>query len=188
MPTGNPAATAVAERDDALVLVRRERPDDEAAVREVTRAAFSATAASDPPAEVPLLDALRRVPCWSAPLSLVAEDDDGVVVGHVVATRGDVEGVPAVGLAPLSVHPGAQGRGTGSVLVHALVAAAEARDEVLVALLGEPGFYARLGFRPAADLGVEAPDPAWGRYFQARVLGGVAPRGRFTYAEPLRRL
>ena len=130
---------------------------------------------------------MRAAPGWLPPLSLVAESD-GAVVGHVVGTRGAVDGVPAVGLGPLSVHPGAQRRGIGSLLVHAVLAAAEARDEILVALLGEPAFYGRLGFEAAADHGIEAPDPAWGRFFQVRLLGGPAPRGRFTYAEPFDRL
>ena len=74
--------------------------------------------------------------------------------------------------------------GVGTALVHALLGAAEARDEALVALLGEPGFYARFGFRPAGEHGIEAPDPAWGGYFRARAFTPGAPRGPFRYAAP----
>jgi putative acetyltransferase len=72
--------------------------------------------------------------------------------------------------------------------VHALLAVAEACEERVVALLGAPDYYRRFGFRPAADLGIEAPDPQWGEHFQARVLTGGAVQGRFRYAEPFDRL
>ena len=42
---------------------------------------------------------------------------------------------------------------------------------------------------PAADHGVEAPDPSWGAHFQVRVLDPSAVvAGPFVYAEPFNRL
>jgi putative acetyltransferase len=41
---------------------------------------------------------------------------------------------------------------------------------------------------PAADLGITAPDPAWGGHFQVRHLNGPAVQGAFRYAEPFSRL
>ncbi len=76
----------------------------------------------------------------------------------------------------------------GTVLVHALLAVAEAADERLVALLGSPDYYRRFGFVPAAELGITPPDPAWGGHFQARHLNGPPVRGAFRYAEPFARL
>ncbi|GAA4884331.1 GNAT family N-acetyltransferase [Actinomycetospora straminea] len=165
------------------MLVRRERPGDVPAVRAVVAAAFPVPDGAAEPVEVGLLDRLRADAGWLPAFSLVAVVGDAVV-GHVVATRGRVGEHPALGLGPIAVRPDHQGRGVGTAMVHAVVGAAEARDEVLVALLGEPGFYARTGFRPASELGVEAPDPAWGRYFQARALVDDPPRGPFRYAAP----
>ena len=67
-----------------------------------------------------------------------------------------------------------------------LIAAADASDEPLVALLGEPGFYSRFGFVPAADLAIAAPEADWGDYFQVRVLSAYRPEmaGTLRYAEP----
>jgi putative acetyltransferase len=65
---------------------------------------------------------------------------------------------------------------------------AEARDETLVALLGDPGYYGRFGFRRATELGVTPPDPGWGEHFQARRLGGRPVEGAFRYADPFGRL
>lgn len=170
------------------VLVRRERPDDVAAVRAVVAAAFPTPDGAAEPVEAGLLDALRVDPGWLPAFSLVAVDPDGEMVGHVVATRGDVDGHPALGLGPIAVRPDRQGHGVGTRLVHAIVGAAEARDEVLIALLGEPAFYGRFDFRPAAEHGITSPDPAWGEHFQVRPLTGSLPRGRFRYAAPFAEL
>lgn len=178
MTTGRVAATIGA------VIVRRERPDDVEAVRAVVSAAFAVPGGSEP-VETGLVDALRADPGWIPALSLVATDPGGAPVGYVVATRGDVVGAPALGLGPVAVHPDRQRAGVATALMHAVLGAAQARDETLVALLGEPAFYARFGFVAASDVGVDAPDPAWGRYFQVRVLGGGGTsRGPFRYAAP----
>ncbi len=177
------------------MIVRRERPADHDAVRALHRAAFAVDpvtgvrrAAEDVP-EAPLVDELREDAGFLPHLSLVALEDDAVV-GHVIGTRGWLEplGLPALGVGPVGVLPEAQGRGIGTVLVHALLAVAEAADERLVALLGAPGYYRRFGFVPAATVGVGAPDPAWGEHFQARWLGDRRAEGTFRYAEPFTRL
>jgi len=165
------------------VLIRREVPSDRPAVRAVHEAAFARPDGGEV-AEATLTDALRTGPWWIPQLSLVAVDPSGTVAGHVIATRGDVGGRPALGLGPLGVLPARQGDGVGSALMHAVLAAAEAMDELLVALLGEPAYYARFGFVPAAEAGVAAPEPAWGRYFQVRVFSSAAPSGTFRYAAP----
>ena len=82
------------------------------------------------------------------------------------------------------MSPARQRGGVGSALMHSLLGAAEATGETVVALLGDPGYYRRFGFVPAAELGIAAPDPGWGGYFQARRLGGPPLTGRFRYAPP----
>jgi putative acetyltransferase len=173
------------------MLVRRERPQDATTVRAVVAAAFRRSEATDAgaePTEVGLLDALRRDPGWLPAFSLVGADPDGSIVGHVVATRGRIGHQPALGVGPVAVRPDWQGRGVGSALMHAVLAAAEARDESVVALLGDQGFYGRFGFGPASSVGVEAPDPAWGEHFQVRVLRDEPAGGRFVYAAPFHAL
>ncbi|MGY1752571.1 GNAT family N-acetyltransferase [Blastococcus sp. SYSU D01042] len=178
------------------MIVRRERPADHDAVRALHLAAFArdpATGAQRAPADVVearLVDELRADAGFLPHLSLVAVDDDAVV-GHGIVTRARLEpaGTPALGLGPLGVVPARHGRGTGTVLVHALLAVAEAAGEQLVALLGDPAYYRRFGFRPAAELGVAAPDPRWRSHFQARRLTDDPPvGGTFRYAAPFERL
>ena len=177
------------------MIVRREQPRDHDAVRALHLAAFAVDpvtgehrAAGEIP-EAPLVDELREDAAFLPHLSLVARDG-GDVVGHLIATRGWLEpfGTPALGLGPLGVRPDRQGRGVGTVLVHALLAVAEAADERLVALLGSPAYYRRFGFVRSTDLGVDPPVPAWGEHFQARMLQGGPSHGTFRYAEPFNRL
>ncbi|MEJ2888733.1 GNAT family N-acetyltransferase [Actinomycetospora aeridis] len=168
------------------MIVRRERPEDVPAIRAVVAAAFDAGDGTEP-VEVGLLDRLRDDSGWIPRFSLVAEDGNAVV-GHVVATRGDTGGRPALGIGPVAVEPAHQGGGVGTALVHTLLGAAEACDEELVVLLGKPAYYGRFGFVPAAELGVDAPDPAWDRHFQARAFTPSAPRGPFRYAAPFAQL
>jgi putative acetyltransferase len=179
----------------APVIVRREHPADHDVVRGLHRAAFTADpvtgilrAADDVP-EARLVDELREDAGFLPHLSLVCVAGDEVV-GHVLATRGWLEplGTPALGLGPLGVLPAVQGRGVGTVLVHALLAVAEACEEPVVALLGAPAYYRRFGFERSTDRGIAPPDPAWGEYFQARRLKPGTAQGTFRYADPFGRL
>ncbi len=117
-----------------------------------------------------------------------------------MATGGDLDGAPTLGLGPLSVEPSRQGQGIGSRLMGATLGAARQAGASVIVLLGGPGYHARLGFVPAADLGISA-DPSWGEFFQARPLAGgwgrdgdaaspayAGARGVFTYPEPFARL
>ncbi len=165
------------------MLVRRETPDDIDAIAAVTTAAFGRVAEPGVPPETELLGHLRTGGEWLSPLSLVAELD-GEVIGHVVCTRGFLEDAPALGLGPISVLPAHQRRGVGEALMHAVLGAAEALEEPLVCLVGDPHFYSRFGFVTAESLGIGAPDPSWGVAFQARPLSrsGPIPTGTFRYA------
>jgi putative acetyltransferase len=162
-----------------VLTVRREAPGDVGSIRDVHRAAFG----GGEPVEAGLIDALRADAGWLPHLSLVAVRD-GEVVGHVVATRARVGDVPALGVGPLGVLPAAQGRGVGCALMYALLGAAQARDETIVGLLGEPAYYGRFGFVTATDVGITPPDPGWGRYFQVLVAGDRSSTGTFRYAAP----
>jgi putative acetyltransferase len=185
--------------DSVGMLIRQERPSDVQAVRAVTAAAFERVEHAAPsvepdgvPGEATLVGWLRDDPGWVPQLSLVAESGPSGtdVVGHVVATHGQLAGRPALGLGPLSVDPAHQGRGIGSALMHTLLGAADAMGEPVVVLLGDPALYSRFGFVPASGLGIEASDPAWGDYFQARPLSTWREvyAGPFRYAAPFDRL
>lgn len=171
------------------MLIRRETPGDVDAIAAVTTAAFRRAPDAGEPPETRLLARLRDDGGWLEALSLVAMADQSVI-GHVVRTRGHVDEIPALGLGPISVQPDRQRNGVGHALMHAVLGAADATGEPLVCLLGDPRFYRRFGFRSAARLGIAAPDPAWGRHFQARALSCCPPHvtGTFRYAAPFAEL
>jgi putative acetyltransferase len=160
-----------------------------AAIRAVTATAFREPGAAEPPVEATLVDELRASEAWLPGLSLVALNVAGDVTGHVVCTRGHVGREPVLALGPLSVSPDSQRRGAGSALMHAVLGAAEALNEPLVALLGSPGYYGRFGFRLSGEYEIEPPRPQWRPHFQVRVLSAYRPglRGTFAYPAPFDR-
>ena len=178
------------------MLIRRETPEDVAAIQAVTHAAFAGpdgpggahTVHEDVPAEVALVEELRTSDAWLPQLSLVALTPTGTVIGHVLGSRGRVDSAvdstPAIAVGPLSVHPDHQRTGVGSALMHTLLGAADAMDEPLVALLGEQGYFARFGFQAAAEFGVKPPVPQWREHFLVRALAGYVPARRGTFLYP----
>jgi putative acetyltransferase len=169
------------------VLIRREVPGDEDAIRAVTAAAFTRPGhpAGRPP-EATLVDDLRAGPAWLPPLSLVATGPGGDIIGHVLCTRGHVGAAPVLALGPLSVRPDHQRHGVGSALMHAVLGAADALGEPLAGLLGDPGYYRRFGFRPSTGHAIAPPVADWRPYFQVRTLTAYDPRlsGTFRYPDP----
>ncbi|MFI7212428.1 GNAT family N-acetyltransferase [Micromonospora maritima] len=173
------------------MIIRCELAHDAEAIRAVTAAAFRGLAYSAPPVEpggdpgeATLVSWLRADESWIPELSLVAIEDDAVV-GHVLATRARVDAEPALALGPVSVLPHRQRAGIGSAMMHAVLGAADALGEPLVALLGDPDYYHRFGFVPAQQYGIDSPDVSWGKNFQVRALTHYnGQRGRFHYPEP----
>lgn len=173
------------------MLIRRETAADATGIRAVTAAAFTRPGQSGmAPPEAALVDELRASPAWLPPLSLIATGPDGGIIGHVVCTRGHVAGAPVLALGPLSVHPDHQRRGAGSALMHAVLGAADAIGEPLVALLGNPAYYARFGFVLGSTYAVRPPVPGWQPHFQVRTLTGYQPSliGTFRFPEPFDRV
>ena len=88
----------------------------------------------------------------------------------MVCTRGSVGELAALGLGPISVLPDYQRHGIGQALMHAVIGAADAAGEPLIALLGDQRFYGRFGFVETFRKGVLAPDPPGARTFRVRTL------------------
>jgi putative acetyltransferase len=173
------------------VLIRRERPDDVDHIDEVHRHAFAGVAPDgSEPVEVDLVRALRTDRGWVPALSLVAEEDDGHLIGHVIGSEGFVDDTAVIGLGPIGVLPKHQGHHVGHALMHAVLSAADALDYPLVVLLGHTDYYPRFGFVQASRLGISPPDQRWGEHFQARPLAMHQPelRGTFRYAAPFEAL
>jgi putative acetyltransferase len=149
------------------------------------------TAAFDGDPVIPfLLDMLRGSWGWSDDLAFVAVDGDEVV-GFVMFTPCFVDAadrvVPVLVLSPVGVRPDRQRQGVGAALIGtALSRLAETRHEPAVFLEGHPGYYPRLGFQRAKELGFTAPstripDAAFMVYPLPSFDGSV--RGALVYAD-----
>ena len=155
--------------------IRAETGSDAAAVRALIAAAFAGAPHSDG-SEPRIVEALRRAGTLS--LSLVAQQA-GALRGHVAFSPvaiGDAAGW--YGLGPLAVAPAWQGRGIGSALARAGLAALRERGAAGCVVLGEPGYYARFGFRVQAGCVLPGVPPA---YFQVLAFAGAVPRGPVRY-------
>lgn len=168
------------------VLIRKETAADRPAILNLVAAAFERRDRPDEkPVEVELQRRLMESAAYIPELSLVAEDG-GRIMGAVITTRAWVEDQPVLGLGPISVSPDRQGRGFGTELINATIAAAEKLGESTIVLLGSTEYYPRFGFVPASRWGIAAPETAWGDHFQALPLRSHSSRirGKFRYAAP----
>jgi putative acetyltransferase len=155
-----------------MATIRPERPSDCDQIRTVLEQAFGR------PDEARLVEALRAARLSSG---LVAEEG-GWIVGYVAFSPVSVAGhiPPALsgeGLAPLAVLPAYQRRGIGASLVR------EGCDELrrcalgFVVVLGDPAYYGRFGFVPAANFGLR-DEYGGGAAFQAlELVPGAIPKG-----------
>ena len=176
------------------LMLRNETVADRAAILTLTAEAFAISPATGLPAEgepveVDVLRQLFECDEYLPEFSIVAVLD-GEVVGHVISTRGWVDGHELLGLGPIGVTPRLQRHGIGSALMNESIARANAAGESGIALLGSTEYYPRFGFVPATSLGVRPPEEVWADNFQLLPLavwpGGV--HGTFRYAGPLARM
>jgi putative acetyltransferase len=156
------------------VIVRPERADDHSQIAELVLAAFGS------PVEPRLVEDLRVSAGYLPELALVADDGDGVLVGHVMFTVTELDdGTAILMLSPLAVRPARQRQGVGSALVHEGLRRAAARDEPLVIVEGDPRYYSRFGFVRASELGLERPHERIPEHaFQALRLPAYDERAR----------
>ena len=149
-----------------MVEIRAETLEDRAAVREVNEAAFRR------PDEAALVDALRGA---GAPLVSLVAVKNGSVAGHVLFSPISIEpeprgGFSASGLAPLAVLPHHQRRGIGSRLVRKGISAGRRSGYDTVFVLGDPAYYRRFGFAPAAARGLRCEFSALDKAFMVAEL------------------
>jgi putative acetyltransferase len=114
-------------------------------------------------------------------LSLVAEADDGSIVGHIEFFRIQIDGEPlAAGLGPMSARPGLQKTGIGSYLVRTGLEELDILGETLVFVLGHTHYYPRFGFD--AETARTFTSPWSGPHFMAiRLAEGGPDSGTLTY-------
>lgn len=131
-------------------------------------------------------EAIRRGRLPAEGLALVAEADDGTLVGTVrlwAVEVGEAGGapVPALLLGPLAVAPHLAGSGIGSMLMRRAVAESLWRGHRAIVLVGDAPYYERFGFAAAAAAGLAMPGP----FERHRLLGLEFERGALRNASGL---
>jgi putative acetyltransferase len=133
--------------------IREATDDDLDVVRRIVSAAYGGER------NATLLDALQDSVAW-LDLVFVAEEKDHLVAAGCY-TRGWLDAptklVEVLVLSHVAVRPDRQRVGVGSQLVKESLRAVQDRDEPLVFLEGDPGFFSRLGFIAGSELGFTPP-------------------------------
>lgn len=170
--------TAGESQQGRSVRIRNETSADTVAIEAVTIAAFLDAPHAEHTEHL-IVAALRRSGQLS--VSLVAEDE-GEVVGHVAISPVTVSSGANdwYGLGPISVAPARQGQGIGTALMKQGLAELRGLGAAGCVVLGDPKFYRRFGFAPAAALVLPDVPPA---YFQAIAFAGPVPAGTVSYHE-----
>lgn len=89
--------------------------------------------------------------------------DRGLICGHIFYTRtkmvsDDGRVFPVLSFGPLSVAPDHQHKGIGSCLIRMTMKIAAEDGFTGVLITGNPKYYHRFGFQPAADFGIVSDD------------------------------
>lgn len=135
------------------MIIRDTADGDVGAVLDAQRQAFGREAEAD------LVRTLLSDPSAEPLISLLAVRNH-VPVGHILFTPakvGDQDRPAASLLAPLAVLPRVQGSGIGRALVAEGLARCAAGGIALVFVFGDPAYYTRFGFTPAAPHDLAPP-------------------------------
>ena len=132
------------------MIIRDETRSDIDTITAITQAAFADHPFSRQ-TEHFIIHALRKA--GALPVSLVAEQD-GTILGHAAFSPVIMsDDTPDwYGLGPISVRPDHQRRGIGSALMHAGLARLQTLGARGCALVGDPHYYQRFGFRHCQGL------------------------------------
>jgi len=133
---------------------RESQASDLTAILDLHRSAFGRED------EATLVAHLLADPSAQPLLSIVADTGDGTV-GHALFTAVDIAGAPNAPhcaiLAPLAVRSSHQRSGIGRGLIEHGCRMLADRGVALVFVLGDPRYYTRCGFCPAAPFDLHAP-------------------------------
>jgi len=132
--------------------IRQERPADYSEVYELVKMSFATVSDSDG-TEPDYLNELKNKDTFIPELSLVAENDDGKLIGQIVLYKTAIttsQGELAeLLLSPISVHPDYFRRGIARAMVEEALRIARGMGFKAVFLCGDPVIYERLGFLPS---------------------------------------
>ena len=143
-----------------MITIRKEEEKDYQQVFELTEEAFREMEHSDHQEQF-LVEKLRRSEAFIPELSLVAENEDGRIAGHILFTKitieGDGEAFQSLALAPVSVKPEFQNQGLGGRLITTGHRIAKELGYQSVILIGHENYYPRFGYKKTSNFGISFP-------------------------------
>jgi len=160
------------------MIIRNEKASDIEAISEVTIAAFTNHPYSQSTEQF-IIKALRAADALAVSLVAVIE---GKVVGHIAFSPVSISGRSCdwYGLGPISVLPDRQKRGIGKALIHEGFSVLKSRGAKGCAVVGDPDYYKRFGFRNIPDLILEGVPQ---EYFLALPFGENSACGVVVFHE-----
>jgi putative acetyltransferase len=157
-----------------MELIRPASLEDAAAVRRVHLTAFPT------PAEADVVERLRA--SGKAVIELVALDGDSIV-GHIVFSPVALRpraGTVGLGLAPIAVMPDHEKHGVGRRLIQNGLAECHRWGAGFVVVIGDPPYYTRFGFEPAAKHGLRSEYKAGDAFMVFKLESGALPPASTT--------
>jgi len=160
------------------MIIRKETNSDIDEIFNVTKAAFENQEYSHQ-TEQYIVNALRKADALT--LSLVAEID-GKVVGHIAFSPVEIsDGSDGwYGLGPVSVIPELQRKGIGKALINEGLSILKDMSAKGCALVGNPEYYKRFGFRNIPELIYEGIPQ---EYFLVLPFSDNEAKGAVTFHE-----
>ncbi|MGO4682947.1 GNAT family N-acetyltransferase [Hyphomicrobium sp. 2TAF46] len=156
------------------MLIRNETAGDIPAISRLVTEAFLMLAQSSG-TETSIIEKLRAE--GTLALSLVAEED-GEVIGYLATSAARIGTQDGWGLiGPLAVLPSRHRQGIGAALMAEALRRLRATSRG-AALVGDPAYYGRFGFRTFPGLGVTGCPP---EVVQALPFDSIEPRGELIH-------
>ncbi|WP_251521133.1 N-acetyltransferase [Staphylococcus sp. HKU1] len=140
--------------------------------------------------EQDLVVKLREAPEYNYELEVVAKNEDGDVIGHVMLSEitivNDTKEYIALALAPLSVLPDYRGKGLGKALVNAVEDRVKSLEYTTIVVQGDPDYYEPLGYKEAAKYDIYSTFDVPSKYVMVKFLYEQLddrPHGKIIYPD-----
>lgn len=143
-----------------MITIRKEEEKDYGEVFKLIERAFREIKHSDHQEHF-LVEKLRKSEAFIPELSLVAENENGILAGHILFTKlkieSDSETFESLALAPVSVSPEFQNQGIGGQLIREGHLIAQRLGNQSVILIGHENYYPKFGYEKTSNFGISFP-------------------------------
>ncbi|BAP32903.1 GNAT family acetyltransferase [Chryseobacterium sp. StRB126] len=143
-----------------MITIREEEEKDYEKVFILIEEAFRDMEYSDHQEHF-LVEKLRKSEAFIPELSLVAEDENSIITGHILFTKLTIENgsetFESLALAPVSVKPEFQNQGIGGQLIREGHRIAQKLGYHSVILIGHEDYYPRFGYEKTSNFGILFP-------------------------------